>query len=888
MSTKLRPALALLATVAAAACGSSDSKKPDYELHVPSPAWEDQIIYFVMTDRFANGDPSNDDQGRSEFDPADAAKYSGGDLRGLKDKLDYIQGLGATAVWITPPVANQWWDPLVSFGGYHGYWARHQKKVDEHLGTLDDYKALSDALHRRGMYLIQDIVPNHMGNFFTWSGAYDPANLATNYVLNTQAVPTAKPEQAPFDQNDLRDPAQRAAAIYHWTPQITNFLDPVQEKDWQISDLDDLNTENPVVRAALKDSFGYWIKEVGVDAYRVDTAKFVPHGFWNDFFHATDAAAPGILAAAASTGRDDFLAFGEVFEVSNPLDDAGEQKVASYLGTPAAPELPAVLQFPLYEEIGRVFASGGPTSWLGYRLELAADASLWKDPRRMPTFIDNHDVRRFLSIGTQKGLSQALAFLFTTPGIPVIYYGTEQAFTETRDAMFKGGNTAKGVRPADAFDTTSAFYQKLKELTALRKANPALTRGETTVLVQSETPGAFAFKRSYQGTDLLVLMNTADEPVLFSKAASGLAAGTQLQPLYGEDAPSELPTVAADGKLTLVLPGRATVVAKATAPVTPPTPGVTITVSTALDGQTFTGDVVISGTVTPADAPVNMIVDGLVNRSEAVVKGQGGAWTATLPVSLFPVGVEKHTVAFYSPFAKVSTPRYTFTSNVVFVGTVLEVDDPAGDDTGPTGKAYTYPADSTFGSQMDVTHVTAEVGVTTLKLKLTIADWTTVWNPSLGFDHVAFNIYFSVPGQAGATLLPRLNASAPPGFGWRYAQFTYGWSNAMYGSTNATADTYGPPAAAPAITTTPGAKTITFTYNKNAYGLASWAGVKVYVTTWDFDGIGASFRRIFPTAPPYDMGGGTVDCFEAGGVVVKADGCLDPRIMDEVGPITLP
>ncbi|MDE2047318.1 MAG: alpha-amylase, partial [Betaproteobacteria bacterium] len=129
-------------------------------LHVPAPDWRDQIIYFVVTDRFDDGDPANNDQGAHEYDPRDNGKYSGGDLAGLTRRLGYIQGLGATAVWITPPVANQWWDPLAQSSGYHGYWASDFSRVDAHLGTLADYQRLSDALHRRGMYLVQDIVVN--------------------------------------------------------------------------------------------------------------------------------------------------------------------------------------------------------------------------------------------------------------------------------------------------------------------------------------------------------------------------------------------------------------------------------------------------------------------------------------------------------------------------------------------------------------------------------------------------------------------------------------------------------------------------------------------------------------------------------------------------------
>ncbi|RPH66576.1 MAG: alpha-amylase, partial [Myxococcaceae bacterium] len=424
--------------------GSPDSGQPDAGLlHVASPTWEEQVVYFVMIDRFANGNPSNDNQNRSEFDPTDGDKYSGGDLQGIIDKLDYIQGLGATAVWITPPVANMWWDPLQQSGGYHGYWARHLKKVDEHVGTLETYKALSDALHRRGMYLIQDVVPNHMGNFFTYS-SYDPADPSQNVVMNTQAVPTPKPEQAPFDQNDPRDPVQRDGGVYHWTPVITDYFDANQELNYQVSDLDDLDSENARVRTALRDSYGYWIKEVGVDAFRVDTAKYVPHDYWHDFFWSTDTDAPGMMAVARATGRERFFAFGEVFENSDPLSDTADEKVSSYLGTTATPELPALLAYPLYSEINRVFTGGQPTSYLTYRLGRFMDPALYPNPYASPTFLDNHDNQRFLALGSRRAMIQALAFLFTIPGIPVIYYGTEQDFIETRAAMFAGGWMANG------------------------------------------------------------------------------------------------------------------------------------------------------------------------------------------------------------------------------------------------------------------------------------------------------------------------------------------------------------------------------------------------------------------------------------------------------------
>ena len=133
---------------------------------LPSPDWRDQVIYFVLTDRFADGDPSNNDQGAGEYNPAKSSHYSGGDLAGIQSKLDYIQNLGATALWLTPPVAQQWWSQKAQYGGYHGYWATDFTAVDPHYGDLASYQALANKLHQRKMYLIQDIVVNHTGNFF--------------------------------------------------------------------------------------------------------------------------------------------------------------------------------------------------------------------------------------------------------------------------------------------------------------------------------------------------------------------------------------------------------------------------------------------------------------------------------------------------------------------------------------------------------------------------------------------------------------------------------------------------------------------------------------------------------------------------------------------------
>jgi glycosidase len=235
MTRHWRPAAALLGAAALALAAHAQP----LQLHVPSPDWRDQILYFVLTDRFDDGDPSNNDQGAGEYQPGSRAHYNGGDFAGLQRRLDYIRGLGATALWITPPVANLWWDG--SYSGYHGYWAQNFLQVDQHLGTLDDYKALSHALHSQGMHLVQDIVLNHTGNFFGYGAGWQAGQPARGYRPNGAARPTAAPTQPPFDLNDPRNPAHRRAGIYHWTPDIVDYKNPQQLLNWQMSGLDDLN-----------------------------------------------------------------------------------------------------------------------------------------------------------------------------------------------------------------------------------------------------------------------------------------------------------------------------------------------------------------------------------------------------------------------------------------------------------------------------------------------------------------------------------------------------------------------------------------------------------------------------------------------------------------------
>jgi hypothetical protein len=340
--------------------------------------------------------------------------------------------------------------------------------------------------------------------------------------------------------------------------------------------------------------------------------------------------------------------------------------------------------------------------------------------------------------------------------------------------------------------------------------------------------------------------------------------------------------------MTAVLPAKSVILARPTGQVVaPPAPAATITVTTPIAGRTFREDVVFSGTVTPATTRLQMVLDANLQRATPVTVTPGGAWTVTLPVSTFPTGSFQHDLAFWAPDARVATPSVRFTTDVVFTGETYTFEDPVDDDRGPAG-TYTYPTDATFTSQMDITGVKLEVGATTMNLVLTMADLTSVWNPRNGFDHVYFNIFFSVPGQTGAaTVMPKLSASVPQGFAWTFNQFSGGFDNVMYTSEGAGPDRYGETSVAPTVKVDPPTRTITFTYDRNHFGVPSWSGVKLYITTWDFDGIGAIFRPLTESGGQWRMGGGgppyTPDPVDP---TVKYSS--DPKIMDDLPVITIP
>ena len=862
-------------------------------LQVPSPNWQEQVFYMLFIDRFSNGEPGNDDQGHGEYDPTQESHFNGGDIQGIIDRLDYLQQLGVTALWITPPVLNQWWSSPYQAAGWHGYWAVNFKEIDPHFGTLADYQRLSRELHCRGMYLIQDIVANHTANYFTYDNQYDPEDTARNFRLLEPDSQQRAPTQRPFNMVDRLNPDHAAASIYHWTPSVIDYDDPVQEKNYSLGHLADLNTENPVVIDALKHTYRYWMDIAGVDAFRIDTVMLVPHEFWRRFLHDPD----GIYAHARKLGKDHFLTFGESVRVSQPMEDSGEQKVAGYLGSPAKPLLNSMLGYPLYFEIRRVLARGQAPATLAYRL--AAGERNYPDPFVIPNFIDNHDTPRFLASGSRAAMRQALTLVFSIPGIPIIYQGTEQAFDETRIAMFKGGYR----NHTGSFDQTSATYQLVSQLSSIRRSQPALTQGKLEVLAANDTsPGLLVIKRSLPGESIYAIFNTANHAIFASDLQLADLSKHQLEVLYADAANSPMPfeQLLAEGKLESELPARTLALIKVTGEgvesldqtmaasghdsqagkgteftdravaasgqsVNDKKPGDGMGSSAQATGGTgrsapsividrhpgrgvnkpgvHTRNFTLLGTAAPHIHKLLLVLDGNLSKASLIDlsyrPNQDSRWATTVPVR--NLGEQTRQLQVYAPEAGEITEPITFKTQVTRPTFTKTQHDGLGDARGASGR-YILPQHGVSGEQRDLEAVALRYAGATLQLELTMADITDVWVPPNGFDNLALSIFFSFPGQPGQTALPLLDSDFPElteDQPWQLAHVASGWASYTYRHEGSSPAKQGEKIGyAPAIETDKASRRILLTYNGEMLGVDDWAGAHIYLTTWDMTGEG--------------------------------------------------
>jgi glycosidase len=482
------------------------------------------VMYLIMTDRFADGDRSNDEG------PAEAAKprgWHGGDLRGIEQHLDYLQKLGVTTVWTTPVYRN-----IPSPQSYHGYSATDMYSVDPHYGTLGDYQHLSAAIHARGMKLVLDMVPNHVGPANLW--VKDPP--LPDWFHGT----LARHDLAKGDFESLPDPH----SSWQERRDIT--------EGWFANVLPDLNQENPIVAQYLIQNAIWWVETAPLDGLRIDTFPYVNRAFWQKFHQQLFALYPHLTDV------------GEIFN--------GDPTITSYFAGGVAHDgidtgLYTPFDFPIYFTLRQILVNGQPMT----RLEsILRQDELYPHPERLVTFLGNHDTARFLSEpgATLAELKMAFGLLATLRGMPQIYSGDEIAMEGGNDPdnrrNFPGGFPDGQPSAFHAETRTPAqrdMFDWVSGLLTLRAKHGALQSGQQQDVLD-EDPTAFAFVRAADtshGCDgqerlLIVVNNTAIPRTLhMATSDSALDSCTVAQPLYGETESADF-----DGTiLTLTSPGKA-------------------------------------------------------------------------------------------------------------------------------------------------------------------------------------------------------------------------------------------------------------------------------------------------------------------------------------------
>jgi len=534
---------------------------------------QDEIIYFVLPDRFENGDPTNDRGGidggpmQHGFDPDNFGFYQGGDLAGLTQRLDYIQGMGVTAIWLAPIFQNRavQGEGEGASAGYHGYWITDFLRPDAHMGEREEFRAFVDAAHARGMRVYMDIITNHTADVIAYRECHDPSSdlyinpeggcpyrRRADYPFTTVGGPDGEPINDGFLGDDPvhltpENFANLTRADFAYTPYIPEGVDIERNPPWlndmtlyhnrgesfwygetelygDFAGLDDVNTEHPAVVEGMIEIYQSWITDFRIDGYRIDTAKHVRPEFWAQF-------TPAILDHAHSLGIEHFHVFGEVYEY-----DGGQ--LARYT-TEAG--LPATLDFAFQGTVSGFIINNEPGSSLQrlFRLdEVYANGA--ETAAILPTFLGNHDMGRFAGHmrSAHPDMSDdemffrtrlAHAVMMFSRGVPTIYYGDEQGFVSdggdkaARETMFPSriesyndnDLIATDATTADEnFDTTHPLYRAIAEMAEVRQGNQTLRRGRPYTRYAGNEESVFVMSRLDEATgeEFIIAYNAETEP----------------------------------------------------------------------------------------------------------------------------------------------------------------------------------------------------------------------------------------------------------------------------------------------------------------------------------------------------------------------------------------
>ena len=437
------------------------------------------VVYLIMPDRFADGDPSNNGQTEVDGLPVRSRPrgYHGGDLKGITKRLPYLAELGVTTVWFTPIYDND-----DAEADYHGYHATDFYAVEERFGTMADLRELVETAHRLGMKVMQDQVANHTGPTHpwiaspptpTWLNGTPEEHLDNPYKIESLITPDG-------------DPAVRRATL----------------EGWFANRLPDLNQNDPDAAHYLIQNSLWWIGATGIDAIRQDTLPYAPRSYWAAWTKAVEAEHPR------------FTILGEVFGYT-------PEAVSFFQGGVARDGIDTgvdqLFDFPLGFAIVGYFSRRGTADEVA---KVLASDRLYASTSALVPFVGNHDTQRAITLlnGDPKALRLAHVAVMTMRGIPQIYYGDEIGMPGGGDPDnrrdFPGGfagDPRNGFTAEGRTEQQQLTFENLKRMLALRKAHPALRAGTTRVLVAAGP--VLAYLREAEGERALVAFNSSDVEV---------------------------------------------------------------------------------------------------------------------------------------------------------------------------------------------------------------------------------------------------------------------------------------------------------------------------------------------------------------------------------------
>jgi len=445
------------------------------------------VLYLIMPDRFANGDPTNDFWDNEPIDRNDPFARHGGDLAGINVQLDYLDNLGVTAIWLNPVLENKMNSPE-QYKSYHGYAITDFYKVDKRLGTNEEYGRLIENLHKRGMKVVMDMIFNHCGDQHWWMKdlpCKDWINHQDGFVQTTHNLFTVMDVHAPQSEIDA------------------------MTDGWFVPSMPDLNQRNPLLADYLIQNSIWWVEYSRIDGIRHDTHPYVDFDFLAKWCKRIMEEYPGINIVGEA-----WYAAGAPLAWWQRNSKINEKQT----------HLKTVMDFNLMTVYNQAFdiRSNENNPWRRVYEVIAQDV-MYADLDNLLVFLDNHDTSRFLK-AEETGLArfkQALAFLLTTRGIPQLYYGTEILMTGEKhegDGMlrkdFPGGWAGDPVNAFTAAGRTALqneAFDYLRKLLQWRKTNPAVASGKLIHYAPDWQTECYVYARIKDNHRVLVVLNGSNK-----------------------------------------------------------------------------------------------------------------------------------------------------------------------------------------------------------------------------------------------------------------------------------------------------------------------------------------------------------------------------------------